>query len=213
MFNSSKISGSVMAIVAIVLSVLLLPIQYEQVANTSAQAKYEHGDTNLNDFSTTTVPAGSIETSTTTDGVYTVDCNNTTVASRSSLCGNDRFTAVSSILNILPLILAAGALALGAYWIVNQQRGTMMSNTGLMSGIIGGVITVLVSLILVPITFDPLTDAIVSAGTSFSAATPLLKLVPLMLIVGSLATAITFTAFLGRHGRSTGSKSSSMGAM
>lgn len=119
-------------------------------------------------------------------------------------CGKDKFTAVSSILSILTIVIAVGIIAAAGWWWVQRYQHGVGNTEMLITGAVTAAITVVIALIVIPITFTPLEDAIVWAHENgFTAAVPLLKLVPLILVVGAIFVSALLTGIVGTRGGST----------
>lgn len=183
--------AAIILVVVIISAPIWAPILSSIFDFTSDEAIYSNGDRNLDHGIGDTVPIG-----TNADG--TINCDGSG-NNDSTLCGTDKFTAVTPVQTIMPILIAVYVLAVLVWWGVDSYRHGMNKYI-LIPGLISAAITGVIWRIVIPITFTPLEEAILAAYEGgFTAAVPLLKLVPLTLVVGSPSVGAVLTSIVGKR--------------
>ncbi len=107
----------------------------------------------------------------------------TAVAGIANTANASLFTGLTSVNSIVPLILLVGMIFSGGMITWGGVKGTPMG-TGQMMNLIGGIVTIFIGLTLFPIIMTSCFDLYTTAGSTYTGFQAILKVVPLILLIG-----------------------------
>ena len=184
--------GLVISIIGIITLLAITPITLGAIKDARSAATYANGDYSIEDSITGVQGVA-------TTGIIT--CDDATAANNFALCGEGKWTAFTEVVELFPIMLAVAALIVATWFGIQKIRG-QSSNPSLISGlIVGGAVSLLVSLVLITVGLDLLVTVIIAArGDGFQTSLGLWRLVPLIMLVGSFGLATLGTIGVGAMG-------------
>ena len=185
----------VIALIAIAVMISVTPIVFNSISD--AATVYGTGDLYL-DFVTGTTYQG-----VSTAGIIT--CGDSTPANNALVCGDGKWTAFNEVLDLLPYMVAASVIFVAALYGRAVFTGGNATGLGaaLAASIIGGAITLVISLVLIVVVEGLLVNVVQSAITNgFYNVVAIIKLTPTMMLVGIFGIALISTSISGYTGGS-----------